>query len=99
VRAPARSGGGAGGGRSRGGGAGLPRAKPILLALLAVFAGVFAVAWALAIRAARCDGAGGGAPLPSRFHLAVGFATDFLDTLGIGSFATTTTAYRLGRGI
>jgi uncharacterized membrane protein YfcA len=32
---------------------------------------------------------------PGSFHLAVGFATDFLDALGIGSFATTTTLYRL----
>jgi uncharacterized membrane protein YfcA len=32
---------------------------------------------------------------PGAFHLAVGFATDFLDALGIGSFATTTTLYRL----
>ncbi len=29
--------------------------------------------------------------------LALGFATDFLDTLGVGSFATTTTALRLGK--
>jgi uncharacterized membrane protein YfcA len=32
---------------------------------------------------------------PGSFHLAVGFMTDFLDALGIGSFATTTTLYRL----
>src|SRR4051812_38165366 len=32
---------------------------------------------------------------PGGFHLVVGFVTDFLDALGIGSFATTTTLYRL----
>src|SRR4029453_8377569 len=31
------------------------------------------------------------------FHLAIGFGTNFLDTLGIGSFATTTSAYKLLR--
>ncbi len=36
-----------------------------------------------------------GGARPSLFHFATGFITDFLDTLGIGSFATTTTAYRL----
>jgi uncharacterized membrane protein YfcA len=36
---------------------------------------------------------------PSGFHLLVGFVTDFLDTLGIGSFATTTTLYRLKRAV
>lgn len=34
---------------------------------------------------------------PRPLHLLVGLVTDFLDTLGIGSFATTTTAFRLGR--
>ena len=29
--------------------------------------------------------------------LALGLVTDFFDTLGVGSFATTTTALRLGR--
>ena len=32
---------------------------------------------------------------PSRLQLAIGLATDFFDTLGIGSFATTTTAYKV----
>lgn len=35
--------------------------------------------------------------IPSWKHLAVGFATNFLDTLGIGSFATTTIIFKLGR--
>jgi uncharacterized membrane protein YfcA len=36
----------------------------------------------------------GGAPRP--VHLGLGFVTDFLDQLGIGSFATTTSLFRLG---
>ena len=37
-----------------------------------------------------------GAPTP--LHLAIGFITNFFDTLGIGSFATTTSMFRL-RGV
>jgi len=37
---------------------------------------------------------------PRRFHfgslLGLGFVTDFLDTLGVGSFATTSTVLKLG---
>lgn len=36
-------------------------------------------------------------PLPSLLQLGVGFVTNFFDTLGIGSFATTTTIFKLGR--
>ena len=34
---------------------------------------------------------------PGGLHTVIGFVTDFFDTLGIGSFATTTTIYRLWR--
>jgi uncharacterized membrane protein YfcA len=34
---------------------------------------------------------------PTPLELAVGFVTDFFDTLGIGSFAPTTAIYKLGR--
>jgi uncharacterized membrane protein YfcA len=37
----------------------------------------------------------GGYAQPTLFQAAVGFVTAFFDTLGIGSFATTTSAYRL----
>ena len=37
------------------------------------------------------------APIPSLLQLATGFVTNFFDTLGIGSFATTTTIFKLGR--
>jgi uncharacterized membrane protein YfcA len=73
----------------------MPSARPILLALFALVGAGFAAAWA---RAIRRDLQAESHPAPWRpgaFHLAVGFVTDFLDTLGIGSFATTTAAYRL----
>jgi len=35
--------------------------------------------------------------LPTPFQAVIGFITDFLDTLGIGSYATTTAFYRGGR--
>lgn len=61
--------------------------RNLLLAGLALLAIVFVWGWG------RASKAGGGAP--SLMHLAIGFVTDFFDTLGIGSIATTTTAYRL----
>jgi uncharacterized membrane protein YfcA len=66
-----------------------------LLGLLCLVGAIFAVLWGRALRE-RARRAG--PPLaPRPVHLLVGLATDFFDTLGIGSFATTTTAFRLGR--
>ena len=69
-------------------------AKAVLFALLAVVGGAFILVWERAARRARAPGA----PLrPTALHLAIGFLTDFLDTLGVGSFALTTSLYKLGR--
>lgn len=38
-------------------------------------------------------------PRPSPLHLAIGFVTNFFDTLGIGSYATTTALFRFLRQI
>ena len=57
-----------------------------LLVALAALALVFIAKWR---RAAR------GKHQPSLIQLAIGFVTDFFDTLGIGSFATTTTAFKV----
>ena len=65
----------------------------ILLATLAAGGLLLAVRWTMAVRAAA--GPDGGAP--SALELAVGFVTNFFDTLGIGSLATTTAAFRLLR--
>lgn len=68
-------------------------AKIILFALLALDAAFFCAVWAADLirqRAARW---------PSGFHLFVGFVSDFFDTLGIGSYATTTSLYRMRRAV
>jgi uncharacterized membrane protein YfcA len=63
-------------------------AKVVLFALLGVDAALFMAVW---LRISLRDGA---LRRPTPYELLVGFATDFLDTLGIGSFATTTFLYR-----
>jgi uncharacterized membrane protein YfcA len=60
-----------------------------LFVTLGVVAVTFTAAWAMELSLDR-EWA-----WPGAFHLVVGFITDFLDALGIGSYATTTTIYRL----
>jgi uncharacterized membrane protein YfcA len=59
-------------------------AKQLLFVGLAIVLVIYAVAVAR-----------GGLAMPTAFQTAIGFVTAFFDTLGIGSFATTTAAYRL----
>jgi uncharacterized membrane protein YfcA len=66
--------------------------KSALLAALLAAAVGFAALLARALRRERPG-------WPGKLHLGIGFVTDFLDTLGIGSFATTTSAYRLSRQV
>jgi uncharacterized membrane protein YfcA len=73
-------------------------AKPVLLAVLGLVHAAFVVGWVALVRRSRGQ-ATTERVAPTPFHLAVGFLTDFLDTLGIGSFATTTTAYGLARRV
>lgn len=68
----------------------MENARAILLAALGIVAVAFAVFWIGALRAS----ARAGGVKPSAYELLVGFVTDFLDTLGIGSFATTTANFR-----
>ena len=59
-----------------------------------VAAGLVLVArWTIETRRAVAEGVGVAAPAP--LDLFIGFVTNFFDTLGIGSFATTTAAFRL----
>src|SRR3989442_3657916 len=58
------------------------------IALIAITA-VYGVVWGRVMKAMKDR------RFPSPFQLFVGYATNFLDTLGIGSFATTTSTYRL----
>lgn len=71
----------------------MPLPKLILLLLLIGIAVWFIVIWALALRRS------GEAKIPTPFQLVVGFITDFLDTLGVGSFATTTSMYRVVKAV
>jgi uncharacterized membrane protein YfcA len=67
--------------------------KLILFSLLALVAVVFVAYWT------RKLGRNGQWDRPTREQTVIGFITDFLDTLGIGSFAVTTTLYRFRRTI
>ena len=67
----------------------MPSYKALLFAALGVVTAVFVVAWLRATRAARGSGR------PGTLGLAIGFVTNFFDTLGIGSFAPTTSIFKL----
>jgi len=71
----------------------------LLVALSATAVG-FVAAWARLVRTLRRDPATHSTPAgdvsrPSPMLYGIGAVTNFFDTLGIGSFATTTTVYRL----
>lgn len=69
--------------------------KQALLAVLAILTVIFVLFWILRARKQPQDPTGSN--LPSFAHIAIGFVTNFFDTLGIGSFATTTASYKLLR--
>jgi uncharacterized membrane protein YfcA len=70
----------------------VPLGKIVLLALLLVIATVFTIGWIGSLLKKRHEGI-----RPSPYQLLIGFVTDFFDTLGVGSFATTTSLFRLGK--
>ena len=67
----------------------MPSAKTLLFAALGLVTAVFVAAW---IRASRRRSA---SEPPGPLGLAIGFVTNFFDTLGIGSFAPTTSIFKL----
>src|SRR5262245_39816682 len=67
-------------------------AKTLLLGILTIFLIAFVILW---IRQARSRAASDEKGLPSLLHTAIGFVTNFFDTLGIGSFAPTTAIFKL----
>ena len=73
--------------------------RMVLLGVLGLLGGVFAVVFLMGLRAvARAPQPAGATRVkPSPAELATGFVTVFFDTLGIGSFATTTAIFRAGR--
>ncbi len=75
--------------------------KSALFVLLAIFAATYAVLWVRSLRMRRRSLAeplmAGAVPRPSWLQLAIGFVTNFFDTLGIGNFAPTTAVFRYTR--
>ena len=71
-------------------------AKTILLAALVALTLTYFIGWFLMARRRRAAGGlGAHEPVaPRPIHLAIGAVTNFFDTLGIGSFATTTAAFK-----
>jgi uncharacterized membrane protein YfcA len=67
----------------------VPDAKTVLFLALGLVAAVFLVAWVRLARRGPDD------PRPGPLALAIGFVTNFFDTLGIGSFAPTTSIFKL----
>ena len=65
----------------------------LLLGTLAASGLLLAVRCTTAVRSGIARGAGAMAPTP--LGLVIGFVTNVFDTLGIGSFATTTAVFRL----
>jgi uncharacterized membrane protein YfcA len=73
-----------------------------LLTALGALTVVYIGGWTKAVAAARRTATGDANPatdarMPTPFQLALGAVTNFFDALGIGSFATTTTVFRLRR--
>jgi uncharacterized membrane protein YfcA len=71
-----------------------------LLTALGALTMVYIVGWAKAFQAARQSPDRGRSPatdarFPNPFQMGLGAVTNFLDALGIGSFATTTAVFRL----
>jgi uncharacterized membrane protein YfcA len=60
----------------------------LILAALAAVGIAFIVVWGIIVKTR------GGFTMPSLGELGIGFLTDFLDTLGIGSFAPTTSLFK-----
>jgi uncharacterized membrane protein YfcA len=67
----------------------------MLLGALALSGALLAMRWIVMARRGPAEGKAPGAP--TIVELAIGFITNFFDTLGIGSFATTTAVFRLLR--
>ena len=78
----------------------MPGLRISLLISLMVFGVLFGIVWARDLgRKYKQYGQDKGTIAPSVTHVAIGFVSNFLDTLGIGSFATTTSIYKLFRTI
>jgi uncharacterized membrane protein YfcA len=70
-------------------------ARTILLSLLAGITILFIAGWFVLVRRRTYGAESGPVTLPTFFQLAIGFVTNFFDTLGIGSFAPTASIFKL----
>ena len=76
--------------------------KTLLLVALGINTAAYVFYWIWSIRRARAKSAAihsggegvGDGRAPGPLHLAIGFVTNFFDTLGVGSFATTTSIFK-----
>ena len=72
--------------------------KAILFVVLGIVAVCFVVVWAWLARKGRAEGASTDRAY-TPFHAIVAFVCSFFDTLGIGSFATTTAAFKFRQSV
>jgi uncharacterized membrane protein YfcA len=69
--------------------------KLLLLAALVILTATFLTVWVVALRRRRAAQDSTGERIaPDKRQLGIGFITNFWDTFGIGSFATTTAAFK-----
>ena len=74
-------------------------AKSLLLVALAIIAIFYLITVGSAIKRKQREEAATGGIMPTPIGIATGFVTDFLDTLGVGSFATTTAIFRFFKSV
>ena len=75
-------------------------AKAAILVVLGIFLLGYALAWIQGIRQLRgrqAENPTGSAAWPNLLETGIGFVTNFFDTLGIGSYAPTTSIYKLSK--
>ncbi len=69
--------------------------RGVLLLLLVLTGIVFTVFWIVVVRGRRAPADSGPTGPPTLLQLAIGFVTNFFDTLGIGSFAPTASIFKM----
>ena len=74
-------------------------AKSLLLVALGIIAIFYLITVGSAIKRKQREEAATGGIMPTPIGIATGFVTDFLDTLGVGSFATTTAIFRFFKSV
>src|SRR5688572_33506554 len=68
--------------------------KTLLLAALVIIVVFYALFWFFTVRRRRAASQDHGALTPQPITMGISFVANFLDTLGIGSYATTTSMFR-----